>query len=124
MRAKRFEDLIAWQKGRELSKAIYALTRLPAFQHDLQLIRQMRGAARSTMANVAEGFERRSRDEFHQHVVVAKGSCGEVRSDLYLALDNGYIELEVFQKHLAQSEELSRILEGLRAELDRQRRSK
>jgi four helix bundle protein len=76
------------------------------------------------MANVAEGFERASRSEFHQFLVIAKASCGELRSQLYVALDAGYLGTGVFSALNAQTDELSRILGGLRAAVQKQRDSK
>lgn len=74
------------------------------------------------MANIAEGFERRSRNEFHQAIVMAKGSAGEVRSDLYLCHDQRFITKETLDSTIDQCVEVSRLLEALRASLDVQRR--
>lgn len=73
------------------------------------------------MSNVAEGFERGSKAEFHQYLVVAKGSCAEVRSDLYVALDTGYITKDQFENTLTQAEEVGRVIGGLRASLKKVR---
>jgi len=72
---EKFEDLIAWQKARELTKNIYKLTKQGAFLKDFGLRDQIRRASVSIMSNIAEGFERCSRSEFHQFLVFAKGSC-------------------------------------------------
>lgn len=88
---EKFEDLIAWQKARELTKEIYLLTSKEPFSKDFGLRDQIQRASVSIMSNLAEGFERRRRSEFHQFIVIAKGSCAEVRSVLYGALDVGYI---------------------------------
>ncbi len=85
----KFEDLIAWQKARELTKIIYAVTKQGEFSRDFGLRDQIRRSAVSIMSNVAEGFERGGRSEFHQFLVIAKGSCAELRSQLYTALDAG-----------------------------------
>lgn len=69
------------------------------------------------MSNIAEGFERRSPAEFHRYVVIAKASCAEVRSQLYLAQDIGYLSQDSFKQLVEQAEEVSRILGGLRASL-------
>ena len=90
-RVDRFEDLVAWQKVRELTKQIYQLIRKEEFSRDFGLRDQIQRAAVSIMSNLAEGFERGGRAEFHQFVVIAKGSCAELRSQLYVALDAGYI---------------------------------
>ena len=92
-----FEDLIAWQKARELTRQIYSLTNKGLFSKDFGLRDQIRRAAVSVMSNIAEGFDRGGRAEFHQFVVIAKGSCAEVRSQLYVARDAEYINKEKFE---------------------------
>ena len=76
------------------------------------------------MSNVAEGFERNSRNEFHQFLVIAKSSCAEVKSQLYVALDVNYLTEAIFQDLKAQAEEVSRIIGGLRVSIDQQRTKK
>jgi four helix bundle protein len=119
---ERFEDLIAWQKARLLTKRIYEITRRKPFATDFGLTGQIQGAAVSAMSNIAEGFERGSRGEFHQFLTTAKASCAEVRSQLYVALDIGYLDHTTFETVLAQAEEVGRIVGGLRAAVARQRR--
>ena len=80
---RRFEDFIAWQKARELTKEIYLSTRSGEFARDYGLRDQIRRAAVSIVSNIAEGFERGSDREFSQFLVVAKASCAEVRAQLY-----------------------------------------
>jgi len=118
---QRFEDLIAWQKARELNREIYLLTNTGAFAKDFGLRDQIRRAAVSITSNLAEGFERGGRAEFHQFVVIAKASCAEVRSQLYTALDVGYLGQEEFNRLNKMAEEVSRIIGGLRASLQRQK---
>jgi len=118
---KKFEDLIAWQKARELTKAIYKLTSNGLFSKDFGLRDQIRRAAVSVMSNIAEGFERGSMNEFHQFLVIAKASCAEVRSQLYVALDAGYINEPAFQTLNQQATEVSKIIGGLRASIAKQR---
>jgi len=120
---ERFEELIAWQKARELTAAIYRMSRQGSFAKDFGLCGQIQRAAVSTMSNIAEGFERGGRGEFHQFLSTAKGSCGEVRSQLYVALDVGYINQRIFTQLLGQAEEVGRIVGGLRASVQRQRQS-
>ena len=114
-RVERFEDLVAWQKARVVAQTIYKLTRLQAFAKDIDLSSQIRRAAISVMANIAEGFERNRATEFHQFLSVAKGSCAEVRSHVYAAYDAGYLDKNRFAEVLAQTEEVGRIIGGLRA---------
>jgi four helix bundle protein len=122
-RIERFEDLSAWQKARELTKEVYRVSCQSAFARDFGLTDQIRRSSVSVMANVAEGFERGGRAEFHQFVTTAKASCAEVRSHLYVALDAGYLDQKEFQLLLARAEEVARILGGLRAALERQRKA-
>lgn len=90
-KGKRFEELVVYQRARGLVKEVYALTRRPAFAKDWGLADQIRRASVSIMSNIAEGFERGSNVEFVQFLYIAKGSCGEVRSQLTVALDQGYV---------------------------------
>src|SRR5579872_376198 len=115
----RFEQLIAWQKARELTKEIYSLTDQGKFSKDFKLSAQIESASVSIMSNIAEGFERGRRDEFHQFLSIAKGSCGEVRSQLYVALDIGYIPQQSFDSLISKTEELSKIIGGLRASVSK-----
>ena len=117
----RFEDLIAWQKARELTRAIYQVTQQGAFAKDFGLARQIQRAAVSIMSNIAEGFERCGRREFHRFLSTAKGSCAEVRSQLYVAFDIGYLMKSDFQRLLAQAEEVGRVVGGLRASVEKLR---
>jgi len=120
-RIDRFEDLIAWQKARELTKAIYQITRQGAFAKDFGLSGQIQRAAVSVISNIAEGFERNRRSEFHQFLSTAKASCAEVRSQLYVAFDVGYIDQDTFESLLQQAEEVARIIGGLRVSVEKQR---
>src|SRR5213593_198720 len=104
--ARKFEDLVAWQKARELTMAVYRVTALGAFGKDFVLRDQVRRSAVSIMSNLAEGFERGGRSEFHQFLSVAKASCAELRSQLYVAFDVGHLSQAVFDKLLTQAEEL------------------
>ena len=121
MSVRRFEDLIAWQKARALTRNIYLLTATERFSKDFGLRDQIQRAAVSIMSNIAEGFERAGKAEFHQFLVIAKGSCAEVRSQLYVALDTGYITNDQFENARTQAEEVGRIIGGLRASLKKVR---
>jgi four helix bundle protein len=118
---EKFEDLIAWQKARELTRNIYQVTTQGNFSRDFGLRDQIRRASVSIMSNIAEGFERAGRSEFHQFLVIAKGSCAELRSQLYVSLDVGHIDLATFQTLDALAMETSRVIGGLRAAVYKQK---
>jgi four helix bundle protein len=116
-----FEDLIAWQKARELTREIYTVTKSGEFKKDFGLRDQIQRACVSIMSNIAEGFDRASRAEFHQFLVIAKGSCAEVKSQLYVAFDVGYISNTRFNKLKELTDEVLQIIGGLRAAVQKQR---
>jgi len=109
----RFEDLITWQKARELTHIILALTKSSEFSRDYAFKDQLCRAVISVPANIAEGFERDGNREFVKFLSIAKGSAGEVRSLLYLALDFGYISSEQMDEALVLSLETARLIGGL-----------
>ena len=119
-KVQKFEDLIAWQKSRELTRDTYQVTREGSFAKDFGLSGQIQRASVSIMSNIAEGFERGGRREFHQFLSTAKASCAEVRSQLYVALDIGYVDQPRFNRLLKQAEEVGRIIGGIRAAVARQ----
>ena len=121
---KKFEDLIAWQKARELTKEIYTVTRQGDFAKDYGLSGQMQRAAVSIMSNIAEGFERGGRGEFQRFLSIAKASCAELRSQLYVALDIGYLDQNRFSQLLEKAEEVGRIVGGFRVSVERQRKAR
>ena len=96
--AKQFEDLRVWQEARSLVSEVYKVTKQGPFRRDFSLRDQITRAAISSMSNIAEGFERGSRREFIQFLNIAKGSTGEVRSQLYVALDQEYVDQKMFEK--------------------------
>jgi len=118
---ERFEELIAWQKARGLAREIYRVTEEGRFSRDFGLKDQIRRAAVSIMSNIAEGFERGRPSEFQQFLSIAKASCAEVRSQLYIALDANYIKDELFNELMSKAEEVGRIIGGLRAAVERKR---
>jgi four helix bundle protein len=122
-KVKRFEDLIAWQKARLLAREIYRVAQIGKFSRDYGLTTQITKATVSIMSNIAEGFERGKRGEFEHFLSIAKGSCAEVRSQLYVAMDVGYVNEDNFIALLHQAEEVGKIIGGLRASVARQRRS-
>ena len=109
MRIEKFEDIIAWQKSKELTIKIYKY-----FNNckDYGFKDQIQRASVSVMNNIAEGFERKSNKEFKQFLYIAKGSCGEVRSMIHLALELKYMENIEHDKILNLSSEISKILSG------------
>jgi four helix bundle protein len=118
---ERFEDFIAWQKARALTAEIYKLTREGQFARDFGLRDQIQRAAVSIMSNIAEGFERGRPAEFHQFLSVAKASCAELRSQLYVALDAGYLTGEAFSELMGKASEVGRMVGGLRLSVERKR---
>ncbi|MBS4027326.1 MAG: four helix bundle protein [Ignavibacteriales bacterium] len=110
---KTFEDIEAWQKARELNKQIYKISNLGSFKKDFSLKDQIRRASVSIISNIAEGFERDGRKEFIQFLSIAKGSAGEVRSLLFVAIDNDYIEKEEFKTLYANANEIGKMIGGL-----------
>ncbi|MBS4012610.1 MAG: four helix bundle protein [Bacteroidetes bacterium] len=110
MRIERFEDIIAWQKAKELTIQIYSLFE---GSKDFGFKDQIQRASVSIMNNIAEGFERKTNNEFKQFLFIAKGSCGEVRSMLYLAKEMKRITEKDFVFLFSLSEEISKILSGL-----------
>ena len=117
--AEQFEDLGVWQDARELVKDIYATSKQRDFYRDLGLREQIRRAAASVMSNIAEGFERGTRKEFIQFLSIAKGSVGEARSQLYIALDQQYLDERRFNELKAQAILLSRRIATFIAYLER-----
>jgi len=108
-----FEDLDAWKVARELTNLVYSLTKGARFSRDFGLTDQIRRAAVSAMSNVAEGFERGSNKDFANFLFIARGSAGEVRSLLYVALDQGYITDDQFQGARALCIRVAQIIWGL-----------
>jgi four helix bundle protein len=111
-RIEKFEDIIAWQKARLLTREVYQCTRMGAYAKDYGLKDQVQRASVSTMANVAEGFERGGDKEFIQFLSNSKGSCGEVKSHLYLAPYQAYITPARFDQLYGQASEVGRLLSG------------
>lgn len=102
-----FEELAIFQKAREISKKIYPVTNRDGFKSDFRFVQQIRAAAGSIMDNIAEGFERTGNKEFLNFLYIAKGSCGEVRSQLIRANDVGYLTPEEFDELYSECRKLS-----------------
>lgn len=113
MSIKQFEDLECWGKARELTKAIYSISSAGRFSKDFPLRDQIRRSSISILSNIAEGFERDGNKEFIQFLSLAKGSCGETRAQLYVALDQKYLSDAQFDSLSAKATEISRMLSGL-----------
>jgi len=120
----RFEDLVAWQKGMQLAVDIYLATRKGALSKDFGLSGQLQRSGVSIPSNIAEGYERGTPAEFHHGLSTAKGSCGELRTQLYIARDIGYLPQEEAAALLAQAQEVSRITGALRSAVQRQRNAR
>ena len=113
MKINRFEELDCWQEARKLVNMVYAVTRDDEFKKDLRLSGQIQAASTSIMANVAEGFIRRSNREFTQFLFIATSSAAEVQSHLYIALDQGYIDQKQFDAIYDQANKTAMIISGL-----------
>jgi len=120
-RVHRFEDLLAWRNGKDLAVAVYRTTQRGGLSRDFGLSGQMQRAAVSIPSNVAEGCERGTPAEFHHGLSTAKRSCGELRTQLYIASEVGYLTREEFVLLLAKAEEVSRIIGSLREAVKRQK---
>lgn len=109
---KTFEEIEVWRKARALTNDLYKVTGNIKFLDDRALKNQLRRAGVSVMSNIAEGFERDGNKEFTQFLYIAKGSAGEIRSQLYVAVDLKYITDEEFTQLSNQAAEISRMLNG------------
>jgi four helix bundle protein len=109
----RFEELDCWKKARELVRQIYEVSSDAAFARDFGLKEQIRRAAVSVMSNIAEGFDRGGNKEFLQFLSIAKGSAAEVRSQLYVALDAGYLGRDAFDALNSQATKVGMVVSGL-----------
>jgi len=116
---ERFEDIEAWQKARELTQEIYRITNQGSFARDFGLRDQIRRAAVSVMSNIAEGFERGGDVEFRRFLAIAKGSAGEVKAQLYVALDAGLIDQATFDSLYKKAGETGNLVGGFMRYLGR-----
>ncbi len=110
---KKFEEIECWKRARELTRRIYELTNQPNFARDFGLKDQIRKAAVSVMSNIAEGHDRSGTKEFVQFLATAKASAAEVSCQLYVALDQGYIQQSQFTEVYKLATETGRMLAGL-----------
>jgi four helix bundle protein len=113
MRISKFEDLDCWQEARILVKNIYEVTRDGDFKKDLRFSGQIQAAAISAMANIAEGFIRKSDKEFIQFLFIAMSSAAEVQSHLYVAMDLRYIDKKQFDDIYEQARKTAMMISAL-----------
>ncbi len=110
---KKFEDIECWKKARELTRRVYEITSESRFAKDFGLKDQIRRASVSIMSNIAEGFDRSGTAEFVHFLATAKGSAAEVRCQLYVAADQGYVQEERFAELYTLAAEIGNMLGGL-----------
>ena len=110
---KSFDEIVAWQKARVLTKEIYLVTSLLKFDKDYSLKDQIRRSSVSVMANIAEGYDRRGDKEFIRFLNIAKGSLSEVKSHLYVAFDIDYIKEEKLNTLFILIDEIGKLISGL-----------
>ena len=111
-RIERFEDILAWQKARYLVRAIYQITATKKFAKDYGLSNQIQRSTVSIMSNIAEGFDRGGNKEFIQFLSIAKGSASEAESQLYVAVDNGYITQSQFEEIRKITNDVKSLISG------------
>jgi four helix bundle protein len=110
---KKFEDLIAWQKARQLCRLVHTYTRRPEFSKDYKFRDQLRSSAGSVMDNIAEGFGRKGNPEFKNFLAIANGSLMESKYQLFRAFDQGYIQDNELRESLEMIDETARIIHAL-----------
>ncbi len=115
---KRFEDIESWKKARILVKEIYKITRRNLFKRDYSLKDQINRAAVSIMSNIAEGFDSGSNRSFIKYLNISLGSSSEVKSVLYVALDQEYITEDIFEELYQKCEEIKKLIKGFKKYLN------
>jgi four helix bundle protein len=118
---RRFEDIVAWQCGRKLVADIYKLSNDQPFCRDFALRDQIRRSAISIPSNIAEGFERWTLPEFRRFLSIAKGSCGELRTQVYLAADLGYLDPQQADSLMRTAQSVVELIGKLRSSIDLRR---
>lgn len=121
MKIQNFEDIQIWQKGIQLVEIVYKFTKKEGFKKDFRLKDQIQGSAISVPSNIAEGFERQTNKEFKQFLYITKGSTGELRTQLFIAMKLGYISNEEFTQASELCFEISRMISGFIKYLDTQK---
>jgi len=109
----KFEEIVSWREARVLNQNVGKLIDSGRFKHSYRLIGQIEGSAGSIMDNIAEGFERNGNKEFIQFLYIAKGSCGELRSQLFRALDRDYINQKEFDELSSHAMRISSLIQKL-----------
>ncbi|MCX6825061.1 MAG: four helix bundle protein [candidate division SR1 bacterium] len=117
-----FEDMEIWKNAIELSMIIYKTTNQGEFKKDFGLRDQIRRAANSVSSNIVEGFERQNNNEFIRFLKIAKGSCGEVRNQTYIALNAGHVNESNFEILRNSSLALSKQISGFIKYLENNRK--
>ena len=112
MRIKNFEEIEAWKRARELTKLIYRISSHVDFNKDWGLKDQIRRAAISVMSNIAEGFDSSSKLEFIRFLGISRRSASEIQSQLYVAVDQGYIQQDDFKNIYKETEEIRKMITG------------
>jgi four helix bundle protein len=110
---REFEEIEAWAEARLIVRRVYSIIATKPFCTDYSLKDQIKRAAVSIMSNIAEGFERDNNKEFIYFLSISKGSCGEVRSLIYIAFDQKYIDIELFEEFIKKLRELAKLINGL-----------
>ncbi len=118
---EKFEDIQSWKLARQATNRIYDLTERAEFSADYGLVNQIRRSAISIMSNIAEGFERGGEKEFVNFLSIAKGSCGEARAQLYVALDRNYITPSEFKSAYDELNETGKLIGGFMSYLKKSR---
>lgn len=117
-KAQKFEELEIFQSARDLCKEVYAITKDGEFHKDMRFVQQIHASAGSVMDNIAEGFEREGNKEFINFLYIAKGSCGEVRSQIIRASDVGFINNEtatqLYNDCISLSKAISKLIKTLK----------
>lgn len=121
MKIEKFEDFVAWQEARMLTSDIYKVTSQGEFAKDYGLKDQIRRASVSIMSNIAEGFERGRPAEFHQFLSISKASCAELRSQLYVSRDVGYLSESTFNSLMVKANKVAQLFGGLRKSVEQRR---
>ena len=124
MKIKKFEELNIWKSSLVITKEIYDFTSKKSFSRDFSLRDQIRRAIISVSSNIVEGFEKNNNNEFVRFLKIAKGSTGEVRNQLYIALEVGYIAKEEFEKVNKELENLSGQIGAFISYLEKKRKNK